>query len=45
LENIREYHLRVAANDQGLLLCWHFIFVSRELKPNKFTDDEDKINC
>ena len=32
----------MAANVQGLLLCWNFIMSSPELKPNKITDDEDK---
>ena len=35
----------MAAYEQGLLLCWYFIIVSPELKPNKITDDEDKYNC
>jgi len=29
----------------GLLLCWYFITVSRQLKPNKITDDEIKNKC
>ena len=32
----------MAANIHGLLLCWHLIMSSLELKPNRINDDEDK---
>ena len=33
---------KLAANEQGLLLCWYFIMSSPELKPNRINDDEVK---
>jgi hypothetical protein len=35
----------MAHNASGLLLCWHFITVSTELKPNKIADDEVNNKC
>lgn len=32
----------LAANGQGLLLCWYYIFVQPGLKPNLLTDDKIK---
>ena len=34
--------LGMTHNVDGLLLCWYFITVSPEPKPNKITDDEVK---
>jgi len=36
---------KVSANASGLLLCWHFIIVRRQLKPNKIVDDEVNNKC
>jgi hypothetical protein len=35
----------LAANASGLLLCWNFIFVSRQLKPIEIVDDEVNNKC
>jgi hypothetical protein len=35
----------IAANASGLLLCWHFIFVSPEQEPNKIANVEVKNKC
>jgi hypothetical protein len=32
-------------NASGLLLCWDFITVSRQLKPNEIADDEVNNKC
>jgi hypothetical protein len=32
-------------NASGLLLCWHFIIVSPEPKPDKIADDEVNNKC
>jgi hypothetical protein len=32
-------------NAIGLLLCWHFIIVSRQPKPIKITNIEDNNKC
>jgi len=36
---------KITPNASGLLLCWDFIFVRPQLKPNKFTDDEVNNKC
>jgi hypothetical protein len=35
----------MTANVEGLLLCWHFIIVSQQPKPNKIADDEVNNKC
>jgi hypothetical protein len=35
----------MATNVDGLLLCWHFITVSSQLKPNRIADDEVNNKC
>jgi hypothetical protein len=35
----------MACNASGLLLCWDFIFVSPQPKPNKIAADEVKNKC
>jgi hypothetical protein len=35
----------IAGNASGLLLCWHFIIVSRQPQPNKIADDEVNNKC
>jgi hypothetical protein len=37
--------LRIACNASGLLLCWDFIFVRPQLKPNKIADVEVSNKC
>lgn len=37
-----EVSIKVAGNEQGLLLCWNLRSSSPELKPNRITDDEVK---
>jgi hypothetical protein len=32
-------------NARGLLLCWQFITVSRQLKPTEITDDQVNNKC
>jgi hypothetical protein len=36
---------KLTANASGLLLCWDFIFVRPQLKPNKITYVEVKNKC
>jgi hypothetical protein len=36
---------KITANASGLLLCWDFMIVSPEPKPNKITDVEVKNKC
>jgi hypothetical protein len=43
--NVCRMSFRVTYNVDGLLLCWGFISVSRQLKPNKITDVEVKNKC
>jgi hypothetical protein len=35
----------ILANAIGLLLCWHLLMSSRQLKPNRITIDEDNNKC
>jgi hypothetical protein len=35
----------VAYNVDGLLLCWNFIFVRPQLKPNKIAENEVNNKC
>jgi hypothetical protein len=35
----------IACNGHGLLLCWRFLLVSRQPKPNKIADDEVNDKC
>jgi hypothetical protein len=43
--NVEECLSSISANACGLLLCWHFIIVSRQLKPNKITNNEVNNKC
>jgi hypothetical protein len=35
----------LAANVHGLLLCWHLLMSSRQLKPIKINNVEDNDKC